>query len=59
MNPDTDFHLKILDYLNTAIVLVDSSCSIQFMNQSAEAIIGISTAKGIGMDITSILTGSD
>lgn len=59
MNINSDLHLKILNYLNTAIVLVDSSCSIQFMNQSAEAIIGISASKGIDMDITSILTNSD
>lgn len=59
MNTNSDLYLKILNYLNTAIVMVDSSCAIQFMNQSAEAILGISSAKGKGMDIISILTSSE
>lgn len=59
MNAETDLHLNILQYLNTAIVLVDDTCSIQFMNQSAEAIIGISASKGLGTDITYILTNNE
>lgn len=59
MNIDSKLFLKMMNYLNTAIVLVDGSCAIKFMNQSAEAIIGISSAKGLDMDITSILAHSD
>ena len=59
MKTDKDLHIKILNYLNTAIILVDNACRIQFMNQSAEAIFGISSAKVIGADITSMLTSSD
>lgn len=58
MKADTNLHLKILNYLNTAIVLVDSDCMIRFMNHSAEAIIGVSSTKGVDMDITAILTNS-
>lgn len=58
MKSDSNLHLKILNYLNTAIVLVDSACAIRFMNHSAEAIIGTSANKSIDMDITTILTNS-
>lgn len=59
MTTDPNLHLKILNYLNTAIVLVDNACLITFMNQSAEAVIGISATKAIGMDITAILSEND
>ena len=59
MNADHNLHLKIFNHLNTAIVLVDSACSIRFMNQSAEAIIGISTVKSIDLDIRPILARSE
>jgi len=59
MTTDPNLHLKLLNYLNTAIVLVDYACHISFMNQSAEAIIGLSSSKAMGMDITKILSETE
>ncbi len=59
MNIELDLYSRILNYLNTAVVLVDSSCKIRFLNQSAEAILGLSSSKGTGRDIIGILAQDD
>ena len=58
MKTDSELFSQLLNYLNTAIVLVDSSCEIRYMNQSAEAIFGLSMSKALGMDIVPILSNS-
>ncbi|MFX4227500.1 MAG: nitrogen regulation protein NR(II) [Porticoccaceae bacterium] len=59
MNTESELFSQLLNYLNTAIVLVDSSCEIRYMNQSAEAIFGLSMTKALGMDIVPILSTSN
>lgn len=58
MKTDSELFSQLLNYLNTAIVLVDSSCEIRYMNQSAEAIFGLSMTKALGMDIVPLLSTS-
>lgn len=59
MTNTPDFYSQILNYTNTAVVLVNSACAIEYMNQSAEAIFGFSLTKAQGMNVTNMLTNSE
>ena len=59
MTNTPDFYSQILNYTNTAVVLVDSSCAIEYMNQSAEAILGLSLSKAKTRNVTDMLTSSE
>lgn len=54
-----DLHLRLLESLSTAIALVGENCEIEYINQAAEAILGISVSKAEGQDLSRILSNNE
>lgn len=59
MTDATDIYRKLLENLSTAVVLVDDSCRIDFLNQAAQAVLSISNSKAEGQDISYILSSNE
>lgn len=54
-----DLCYKLLESLSTAVVLVDESCRIEYLNQAAETILGASTLKAKGQDLSKVLSSDE
>lgn len=59
MTDNPDLFKRLLDYLNNAVVLVNDSCEIEYLNQAAESILGISKSKAMGQDISKMLSDNE
>lgn len=51
-----DLYKRLLDSLNTAVVLINDGCKIEYLNQAAEAILCISRVRALGQDISLMLS---
>ena len=54
-----DLYHRLLESLNTAVVLVDGECHIEYLNQTAESVLGISMLKANGQDLSTMLSSNE
>lgn len=54
-----DLYHRLLESLNTAVALVDEVCQIEYLNQTAESVLGISLQKAKGQDLSTMLADNE
>ena len=54
-----DLYHRLLESLNTAVVLVDEGCQIEYLNQTAESVLGMSIQKATGLDLSVMLSSNE
>lgn len=54
-----DLYHRLLESLSTAVVLAGESCEIEYINQAAEAVLGMSVSKAEGQDLSRVLASNE
>ena len=52
-------HKKLLDQLKTAVLLLDSNLTLQFLNLAAEQLLEVSGRKAIGLTLGQLFIAAD
>ena len=59
MMSDLRFYKRLLDHLNTAVLLLDQALLLRYMNPAAEALLSLSAARALGRPLPSYLLADE
>ncbi|PTQ89510.1 nitrogen regulation protein NR(II) [Agitococcus lubricus] len=54
LTPSSDFFKRLLDHLNTAVLLIDEQLKVSYLNPSAEMLLAVSRQRAVGYPLENI-----